>query len=212
VLDHLGIARTRYFGFSMGGQIGFALAKLAPERLEALILGGASPYPAPATDNDWLLETLYGGEQALCQLFGEFLTPALAARLRAADRDVLIACRRRWLGSPGFADVLADITVPTLVFGGDADPVHEAVRESATRIPGARFVSLPGLRHIETMCRSERVLPHVERFLAGLAPSWPCERGGGSQAGIGVARSASILPMASTTASKVSSVEAWRAL
>lgn len=41
VLDELGIAKTHFFGYSMGGVIGFAMANFAPERLLSLIVGAA---------------------------------------------------------------------------------------------------------------------------------------------------------------------------
>ena len=44
VLDALSIQQAHYFGYSMGGWIGFGLAKYAPERVRTLILGGAHPY------------------------------------------------------------------------------------------------------------------------------------------------------------------------
>ena len=44
VLDDLYIQRAHYFGYSMGGRIGFAIARYAPERVQSLILGGGSPY------------------------------------------------------------------------------------------------------------------------------------------------------------------------
>jgi pimeloyl-ACP methyl ester carboxylesterase len=44
VLDTLHIATAHFFGYSMGGWIGFALAKYAPERVSSLIIGGRHPY------------------------------------------------------------------------------------------------------------------------------------------------------------------------
>jgi len=38
VLDALHIERTRFWGYSLGGAIGFGLAELAPQRLHLLIL------------------------------------------------------------------------------------------------------------------------------------------------------------------------------
>jgi pimeloyl-ACP methyl ester carboxylesterase len=59
--------------------------------------------------------------------------------------------------------------VPTLLYAGSADPIHDAARQSASEIPGAEFVSLPGLGHIAAMCRSDLVLPHAEQFLLARA-------------------------------------------
>lgn len=42
VLDELQIQRANYWGYSMGGRIGFALAQYAPERFRCFVLGGAA--------------------------------------------------------------------------------------------------------------------------------------------------------------------------
>ena len=42
VLQELDIRRSDYWGYSMGGRIGFALAQYAPERFRSFILGGAA--------------------------------------------------------------------------------------------------------------------------------------------------------------------------
>jgi pimeloyl-ACP methyl ester carboxylesterase len=44
VLDHAGIAQATYWGYSMCGWVGYAAAHYAPERFQAFIVGGASPY------------------------------------------------------------------------------------------------------------------------------------------------------------------------
>jgi pimeloyl-ACP methyl ester carboxylesterase len=44
VLDDMKVERANFFGYSMGGWIGFGLAKYAPSRFRSLILGGAHPY------------------------------------------------------------------------------------------------------------------------------------------------------------------------
>jgi pimeloyl-ACP methyl ester carboxylesterase len=40
VLDHLQLPQANFWGYSMGGWIGFGLAKYAPERVYSLIIGG----------------------------------------------------------------------------------------------------------------------------------------------------------------------------
>ncbi len=44
VLDDLGLDQAHFWGYSMGGRIGFGMAKYAPERIQTLIIGGAQPY------------------------------------------------------------------------------------------------------------------------------------------------------------------------
>lgn len=173
VLDHLGITKTRYFGYSMGALIGYGVAKEALTRVEAFILGGAPPIAggsayATADGGDLLLEAFHKGPEALLSMYGEWITPELAARVRENDMEALIAWRRRRMASPGLEAVLPHIRVPTLMFAGSADPVHAQVQTSAGQIPAGRFFSVPGLGHIGAICRSDLVLPPVLRFLADL--------------------------------------------
>ena len=44
VLDDLGVGQAHFFGYSMGGWIGFGVARHAPERFRSLIIGGQHPY------------------------------------------------------------------------------------------------------------------------------------------------------------------------
>jgi pimeloyl-ACP methyl ester carboxylesterase len=83
-----------------------------------------------------------------------------------SDTAALIACRRQRLITDGFSDVVGTIAVPTLFYAGSADPIHDPARQSASEIPGARFVSLPGFNHTSALCRCDLVLPQVEPFLA----------------------------------------------
>src|SRR5919199_6165398 len=43
VLDDAGIERAVYWGYSMGGGVGYAAAHYAPARFRAFIVGGAAP-------------------------------------------------------------------------------------------------------------------------------------------------------------------------
>jgi pimeloyl-ACP methyl ester carboxylesterase len=60
---------------------------------------------------------------------------------------------------------LPQITVPCLLFVGEADPWYSLVRDNASRIANAVFVSFPGLGHPEVMRHPELVLPEVMNFL-----------------------------------------------
>jgi pimeloyl-ACP methyl ester carboxylesterase len=44
VLDDLRIAKAHFFGYSMGGWVGFGNAQYAPERFQSLIIVGQHPY------------------------------------------------------------------------------------------------------------------------------------------------------------------------
>jgi pimeloyl-ACP methyl ester carboxylesterase len=168
VLNELGIKAAGFWGYSQGGWIGFALAKFALDRISAFIIGGAMASVAsafPSVDGkDPLIEALTKGPDAVIAIYGS-PSQALAGRLRANDAEALIACRRQRLVSGGYPGVPASITVPTLLYAGTADPIHDSTRDTAAQIAKGDFISLDGLNHPQAMARSDLVLPYAKRFL-----------------------------------------------
>ena len=166
VLDDLEIPRARYFGYSMGARIGFAIARYAPDRFDSLILGGGSPYPMSQAGPDRMLEALKQGAEAIPAIWGIAEPKELIARLIKNDAEALIACRTNALQSHGFSEILPSMTMPCLLFAGEADPVCEENRRCIRSMPNVTFFSLPGLGHVEALSRSDLVLPHAREFLA----------------------------------------------
>ena len=167
VLDDLGIDQTHYLGYSMGGRIGYDTAKLAPHRLRSLIIGGSHPY---ATVGDpqrpqWAVDGMapFLERQPLPD---EVKTPAFRARMLANDVGAFIA---EGIDRPSVEDVLPTLTMPCLIYVGDADRVFAQVEQSARLIPDATYVVLPGLDHWAGLYRSDVVLPHVRAFLGRVA-------------------------------------------
>src|SRR3984893_4119513 len=114
VLDDLNVTRAHYFGYSMGGRIGFAIARYAPERVHSLVMGGGSPYSRSQAGPDQILDALKQGIDAYVALFPVPLPSAFRARLMRNDVEALIACRTKGLQSPGFAEILPTMTMPCL--------------------------------------------------------------------------------------------------
>jgi pimeloyl-ACP methyl ester carboxylesterase len=106
--------------------------------------------------------------EAIPAYWGVPLQPSLKARLLANDVRALIAYRTQRFASPGFAEIFPRMTMPCLVFAGEADPVHATNKEFVARMPNATFLSLPGLNHAEVFFRTDLVLPHVKQFLQTL--------------------------------------------
>jgi pimeloyl-ACP methyl ester carboxylesterase len=167
VLADLEISRAHFFGYSMGGWIAFAMAQYAPEHVHALIIGGANPNP-PVPPDPMLQALQQAGVEAIPALWGVPLQPSLKARLLANDAQALIANRIQRLATPSFAEVIPRMTMPCLVYAGEADPVYSANKEFVARMPNATFFSLPDLNHPEAFFRSDLVLPHVRQFLQTL--------------------------------------------
>jgi pimeloyl-ACP methyl ester carboxylesterase len=173
VLDDLGLKTAAYWGYAIGGRYGFALARHALDRVACFVIGAssastASPHPAEPGKESPLMTALRGGPNEVIKVYGEeSMSPPPRDRLLANDMAALIACLQQApLIAEGLSDVIGKIAVPTLLYAGTADPVHDPARQSASGIAGAQFVSLPGLNHIAAMARSDLVLTQVEPFLA----------------------------------------------
>jgi pimeloyl-ACP methyl ester carboxylesterase len=173
VLDALSVDRTHFWGYSMGGRMGFDFAVRNPDRLLSLILGGAAPiqYPPSPAQADLLRK---GGLHALIDstkaAMGRF-PPSISERILATgDAEALAAASLA--ERPSREADLPTINVPTLIYCGDKDHrLHDSARQAADAMPNATFVSLDGLNHLDGFLESELVLPHVKAFLAGVLAS-----------------------------------------
>ncbi len=166
VLDVLSIEKAHFWGYSMGGWIGFGMAKYRPQRLAKLVIGGSHPF---ARDNSafrqWLRHGMAGGPDALIAAYETTVgrvPEAYIDRLRRADLQA-------WLASvedrASIEDVLETMTMPCCLYAGDADPVFAQAKLASERISGAQFFALPGLTHLGAFMESRSVLPPVVEFL-----------------------------------------------
>ena len=164
VLDALTIRHAHYFGYSMGGWIGFGLAKYAPERVRTLILGGAHPYAEPLQARQTIMNQGLDAFIAASERFlGCHMTPTLRARLMATD---LHALRAQTHDRSSIADVLPRMAMPCLLFAGETEPRLPDVQMCMQHIPNVTFFVVPGCDHMGAWARSDLVLPHVTTFLA----------------------------------------------
>jgi class 3 adenylate cyclase len=74
--------------------------------------------------------------------------------------------------------ILPTVRVPTLVMNRTGDPIAnvEAARDLAARIPGARFIELPGATHSMFTIEPERVLAEIQEFVTGVRPMGIADR------------------------------------
>lgn len=168
VLDDLGIEKAHHFGHSLGGWIGFGLAKYAPERVASLCIGGAQPYGQSFEKFRQILDQRLDAWVAVVEKMSGPLSPGERAEVYANDLQALRASVAH--DRPDISDLLPAITLPCLLFAGEADPLYPLVQRSAGEISGARFVALPGRNHFETARQPNLMLPHLFAFLSELAP------------------------------------------
>lgn len=163
VLDELNVPQADFMGYSMGGWIGFGLAKYGPNRVRSLILGGAHPFQENMQAFRAMLPKEPSAFVALLEpAFGEHLVPALRERLVTNDLDALHSLTQ---DREDFSEVLPTMRMSCLLFAGSADPRLPQVKESARRMPNAIFFSPVDCGHVATLGRSDLVLPHLRVFL-----------------------------------------------
>lgn len=166
VLDALDIAKALFWGYSMGGWIGFGIAKYAKERVRALVIGGQHPYARSMRSlRQMVRRGIAQGSGAFVAGMEEMFGPESAerkGRLLSADLEAYLALT---LDRPGLDDILPTMLMPCCLYAGDIDPIYPEVEACSRHIPRATFFSLSGLSHCEAYSRSELVVPRVTGFL-----------------------------------------------
>ena len=165
VLDELSIDRAHFFGYSMGGWIGFGIAKHTAERFHSLVIGGQHPYKSDMGPLRQLIG--YGLEHGIDAFIAYWeehfgaMSEEGKKRVRASDLEALhaVATDRESL-----EEILPSLSVPCLLIVGEQDTVFERAKACAAATPSATFVSLPGLDHGGVLDNPELVVSHIRRF------------------------------------------------
>lgn len=177
VLDRLGVARAHFVGHSMGGLVSLTIAIRHPARVASL-----APVSANRTMEGYLPELVE------LQRNPEHVPSPELARILPTEEDFnawkahyeranphperfeaflgkLNELLNTW---PGFTqDQFRGIAAPTLIVQGDDDFVRiEHAAEMKTLIPGARLAVLPGTGHMDSIDRTEWLVPMIEENLS----------------------------------------------
>ena len=172
VLDELNIEKAHFLGYSMGGTTGWLIRKYARDRFYSLIIGGAEPseqnQDVRNINERWLSMLKRGNEAVIATLEKESGTklPSAAKRiLMNNDPEALIAADNFFQDRVEYNETVANTTLPCLLYMGEADLNYAEAKKCVDVLPKIAFVTLLGLNHVESMIRSELVLPHILKFL-----------------------------------------------
>jgi class 3 adenylate cyclase len=190
VMDAVGSEQAAFFGCHLGGRLALLFAATRPDRTASVVTFGAHPttfadddYPWGTTQDDLdKIAALMGAgptEMAIEAFFrmvapdGDAATAAWFHRhqlLAVSGREVADDVSR--LGPVDIRSVLGSVRVPALVMHRTDDRACDvrASRYMAERIPGARFVELPGTDHLPFLGDADTVLDLTQEFLTGAPP------------------------------------------
>ncbi len=190
VLDAVGSERTALFGFSDSGCLSAMFAATYPERVTALALFAVAAvgvatedFPWQWTSQEWddyFRDLRSGwGTRAYADEVVPWFWPSHAEDERykdwyarfmrqSASPNSVEAVERIW-HLIDIRPILPTISVPTLIMSRTDDQVEDlqAGRDFAERIPGARFVELPGGNNAPWAGDQDAVLDEVQEFPTG---------------------------------------------
>jgi class 3 adenylate cyclase len=191
VMDAADCERAVLFGCSDSGSLCALFAATHPERTTALVVYGTAPrgtatddYPWAWTVEQWnsylaALAAGWGSVEYAKETVG-WITPSLVGdpeqvrwwtRMQrlSASPNAIAAIERIW-SETDIRPILPTIQAPTLALHRTGDPIEqvEAGRDVARRIPGAKFVELPGDDWPPWAGDYKRVLDEVESFVRAI--------------------------------------------
>jgi class 3 adenylate cyclase len=187
VMDAVGSERAALFGVSEGGPMCLLFGATYPERTTALVVFGgyarrvsAPDYPFGERPEDYeaftqQVEHEWGGTVGLAvrspsREGDEAFAHWWSTYLRMSASPGAAAALTRMNGEIDVRQALPVIRVPTLILhrAGDRAISPAGARYVAERIPGARYVELPGEDHLPFTGDQDALLDEVEEFLTGV--------------------------------------------
>jgi class 3 adenylate cyclase len=187
VMDAAGSERASLFGISEGGPLSLLFAATFPERADRVVLYGSYARRLDAADvtddlisqieDDWGTGRVLGARAASAADDPD-LRAALARYERQSATPAAASALIRMAYEIDVRDILASVSVPTLVIHRAGDPILrvEAARSLAEQLPNGRYCELPGTDHSPWAGDTEAILREIERFVVGAEPVATADR------------------------------------
>ncbi len=166
LLDHLGIARSDFVGYSMGSRIGLQLMLEEPGRVRRAVLGGygrTGRFSEAAA-----IASRLRGEQSGSTPVAEFFYRFAVSR-PGHDLEALASCITGHT-EPLRPEQLATISTPVLLLVGGDDPLAEGAAEMARMLPRAELLTLPGRNHMNAVPAAAGKVAAVDFLTRGEIP------------------------------------------
>ena len=169
VLDAAGLERAALWGYSRGAWLACMAAIEFPERLTALILGGAGLTQPPPTELPSWVEPLSRGDwSGYWSVFPIPLPDEVKRHFEESNDPKALAAERIGRIESGYVFDLARVSVPALVYCGGDDEPEEAVPTAQALKTELRVVK--DYDHFWAFKEVDSVMPFVVPFLESLVP------------------------------------------
>ena len=180
LLDALAIKKAHFAGLSMGGATALGLAERHPERFDRIIVCDSPCQSTPQSSQQWEERIVIAQKQGIDALVeltvSRWVPPEIVAKnpphvdkIRAMIRDTpvngFIGCAAA-LADHDYASAVATVTRPVLFLVGEKDAPALAMRKLNEKLPGSRYVEIPGAGHISNMDRPAEFNRAIREFLA----------------------------------------------
>jgi pimeloyl-ACP methyl ester carboxylesterase len=176
LLDTLGLERVSLIGTSLGGWVAAEFAVAHPQRVERLVLVGASGLKVDGVERfdvfinpiEETLRHLFHDQTRVAQLLPTDIGPDVIVR---GYRESTTLARLTWnpyMYNPKLARRLRRVTAPTLVVWGREDAFLPLAHGEAYAqlIPHATLLTVPDCGHLVPFEQTEAFIEHVTAFLS----------------------------------------------
>jgi 3-oxoadipate enol-lactonase len=180
LMDGLGITKASFAGLSMGGATALGLAARRSDRFERIIIADSPCQSTPQSSQQWEERIAVAQKQGIEALVeptvARWFPPETVAKnppylgkiramIRATPVNGFIGCAAA-LAAHDYASAVATVKCLTLFIVGEKDgATPAAMAKLHDKLPGSRFVALPGAGHISNMDRAVEFNSALHDFL-----------------------------------------------
>lgn len=180
LLDALSIKKAHFAGLSMGGATALGLAERHPDRFDRVIVCDSPCQSTPQSSQQWEERIAVAQKQGIEALVeptvSRWVPPDILAQnpphvdkiramIRATPVNGFIGCAAA-LADHDYASAVASVKRPVLFLVGEKDAPAPAMRKLNEKLPGSRYVEIPGAGHISNMDRPAEFNKVVRDFLS----------------------------------------------
>jgi 3-oxoadipate enol-lactonase len=181
LLDALGIKKAHFAGLSMGGATALGLAEHHPDRFDRIIVCDSPCQSTPQSSQQWEERIAAAQKAGMAGLveptIARWFPPETVAKnpphldkvrgmIRSTPVNGFIGCAAA-LADHDYASAVAGVKHPVLFLVGEKDAPAPAMRKLHEKLPGSRYVEVPGAGHISNMDQPAEFNRAVTDFLAG---------------------------------------------